>query len=611
MEDAVRPDEESARAMYARAYRTWSNLSERASEDPQLLIDCLHRLPSAFPHHPCFPQNPNIHNSLTNVALVKGNTTWLPAQDPDHLPPFQDEVMFHVAWDQQTPITLTSDVRRSTTTLPGIFDNNNNHVAILFLAWAYILSARWAELIPGACMSQRSSAQPSGDTGGSRMPESDEASILVNVGKVSEDAAHWWHTILSAEGGWDATIHNTKGLLLHSPWSTRLSSEQSLVVLAKGNTAISKGTLPSSTTAYRFLCEYCSLHEVQDQSLAALAAVLLIPVAKYDRSRIELPMPRMSCGGNIGGRSHTASQFTTEGQLDRLLTMSCNPRGLKALLNSIFFEPDVASNICGMWLQGSLAFLDAMKNPSALLQTLTQRDPELGALWIGAFVTGTHTRCLRAARGAWWPVDLSAAAWTGTLVSFIQVPVSILAPRIREISRADECRLLYISHGINYTTPPLFPFAPFGSTALDDTTLDVHEHALCGREHGLRYAHFTWTCNDGTEVKQGKDGGDAETIRQKNGHLSSHDDDDDGLVVDYDEYDSEDENSEVVTRNIFTWLRGEDGFPVAERAIREHEWIDNLDSDDDAPIEGDVCSTAGGDLRGWLMKTSTQRSNSI
>jgi hypothetical protein len=40
----------------------------------------------------------------------------------------------------------------------------------------------------------------------------------------------------------------------------------------------------------------------------------------------------------------------------------------------------------------------------------------------------------------------------------------------------------------------------------------------------------------------------------------------------------------MVVRNISTWLRDEDGFPVAERAIREHEWINNFDSDDHNPV---------------------------
>jgi len=87
---------------------------------------------------------------------------------------------------------------------------------------------------------------------------------------------------------------------------------------------------------------------------------------------------------------------------------------------------------------------------------------------------------------------------------------------------------------------------------------------------------------------------------------------DDNISVTYDNLDNEDDDcSEMVTRNIFTWLRDEDGFPVAERAIREHEWIDNLDSDDDCPITGDAQSTVGGNLHGWLLKTMTQRSNSL
>jgi hypothetical protein len=61
----------------------------------------------------------------------------------------------------------------------------------------------------------------------------------------------------------------------------------------------------------------------------------------------------------------------------------------------------------------------------------------------------------------------------------------------------------------------------------------------------------------------------------------------------------------MVTRNVFTWFRGEDGFPVAERAIREHEWIENLQSDDDSPIEEDVRSTARENLGDWLLGLST------
>jgi hypothetical protein len=118
-------------------------------------------------------------------------------------------------------------------------------------------------------------------------------------------------------------------------------------------------------------------------------------------------------------------------------------------------------------------------------------------------------------------------------------------------------------------------------------------------------------CEEGKVVEQGRSGtSSSPSARVKNG-LSSESADC-SVAVDYADLDLEDDVSEMVTRNVFTWLRGEDGFPVAERAIREHEWIDNLQSDDDGPIEGDTLSSFGGGNSGrWLLGVSTQRSNSF
>ncbi|RSL57400.1 hypothetical protein CEP54_008327 [Fusarium duplospermum] len=613
MEDAVRPDEKAARDMYARGYRTWSNLYEHASKDVHLLRNCLQRLRTPFPRIPQFPNNLDIDKSFSGVAFAKGRTTWLPAEEPDHLPAFQHELVVDVAWDKPTQILLTSDVRRSKTTLPDIFHRQSNHIPVLLQAWAYILAARWTELIPEAHISHNANSRFDEDLDASPLPDNNRDPVIINVGEVGRDAARWWGDVLSVQGGWDATIRSTKGGLLHSPWSTTLVSERRLVISAKikTETPTSKETTTSSDAACSYLTDYCNLHGIDDDvSLAALAAALQIPAIKYDRRRIELPIPELARDGFRTERGHaTTSLFTLQGRLplDRLLTLGCNARGTKALLASAFFELDVTSNICGMWLQGSFAFLGTIKDPHSLLKTLINRDPEIGFLWVGAFITGGYHKTLREGRSGWWIIELAAAAWTGTLMSFIQAPVPHLAVGAQSISRADECRLLYLCHEINYTTPPLLPFAPFGSTALLDTNLDVRKHSLCGRDHGLQYSHWTWHCKDDTETDQVPDVSTI-TTRPKNGQLLNHGA---AVDVDYDEYDSEDENSEMVTRNVFTWLRGEDGFPVAEREIREHEWIDNLDDGDDSPIEGDVRSNAGGQLHGWLLKTSTQRSNSL
>ncbi|SPJ84242.1 uncharacterized protein FTOL_10759 [Fusarium torulosum] len=611
MEDAIRPNEQAARDIYARGYQTWSTLYDTACRQAFSSETYLRQLYTAFPNHPIFPHGLEVDTSFVNVALANGVTTWLAAED-DHLPPFKTKALFYVAWDKPTKIILRAETRYSSTTLPEIFGPDSQHIPILIQAWAFILSARWAELIPGAQISYQSI--PRSIEGLNKSPKVSVGDpITIKIGTVSKDAATWWTAILSVGSGWDATIRNKNGNILHSPWSTVLESERPILVSANIKTeGASSHTGPTSfSAACRYLEEYCSKYGIGDGIiLAALAAVILIPTTKYDNRLIILPtLETIYDDSRKDNEPPKAPRFSIPDsvQLDRLLTLSCNARGVKSLLTSVFFEPDVSCNMCGLWLRGSFAFLSWIKDPHILLRTLINRDPDLGFLWFSAFITGAYHKSLCEGRAGWWNVDFAAAAWTGTLMSFIQTLVPRPEPGTQSISRADECRLLFLCHDINYTITPLFPFPPFGSSSLNDTNLEVREHSLCGKGHGLKYAYFTWFCTDGTEIRQ-EPLTPAIAIRPKREPISTHPQD---VEIDYDDCDSEDETSAMVTRNMFTWLRGEDGFPVAERAIREHEWIDNLDSDDDAPIEGDVRSTAGGHLHGWLLKTSTQRSNSI
>ena len=591
MQDAVRPTEQAARSMYARGYRTWYRIFESASEETRLPRDCLRRLATAFPNLPHFPNNVAVNEIFRNTALVKAVTTWAPIQDPGHLPPFTEEAIFNVAWDRPTKVILTSDTQCSTAALPDIFGQQSSHIPILLQGWSYILSARWVELIPEAHLSPRNMPRSEDEQNTATQPVA-----TINIGSVSQDAARWWTAILSVEGGWDATIRSKKGDILHSPWSTTLASEWPLQILAKIKTpTLTSDTAPTSTiAAWGYLTEYCMNHGIGDDLiLAALAAALLNPTAKYDDRSIGLPIPEIVCDERrVEDGSPAASNFATidQPQLDKLLTLSCNARATKALLTSVFFEPDIESNICGMWLRGSFAFISTIKDPHLLLRTLIKRDTDIGFLWVGAFIIGSHQEALGEGRSGWWKIDLGAAAWTGTSMSFVQEQVPRPTTGATSISRADECCLLFLCHGMDYTTPPLFPFPPFGSTDLDDTSLDVHEHSLCGTDHGVSYCGLTWRCEDGTEVQQGPEIPVVAT-RPKAGQLLN---DTSKVEIDYDDYDSDDDNSEMVTRNIFTWLRGQDGFPVAKRAIRKHEWIDNLDSDDDEPIEGIYALLLGG-----------------
>jgi hypothetical protein len=624
MEDAVRPTEQAFKAMYERGYRTWFSLYEMTIADTKThhlpWWDCAFQLENIFPDHPSFPESLAVDASFSNTVIATGISTWrTAAQGPCDLPSFDQEFFIPVASDRPTILAISdSDPQQSTSVFPRSFsEDDDDHITVLILAWTYILSARWAEIIPGASGPEYSNCEAEWDDKNlppERAP-TDSTAAIIDLGDIDDDAARWWAAVLAPEGGWNASIPSDRGPILHSPWYTRLVSEQRFTLSrgTKSRPLPAQHRAASFTTALRYLSSYREFHQVAEQSHAALAATLLLPVARYDNRRVQLPTPRVRRKERINEETICKTPEWSENlnQLDRLLTLSCNAVGTKALLNSVFFEPGVACNICGAWLQGTFAFLDSeiVQDQHILLRVLMKRDPSLGFLWLGAFITGAQTRALQEARQGWWKIDLHVAAWTGTLMSFIQEPVSTLSPGTEEISRADECRLMYLSHDQSYTVPPLFPFAPFGSTAMTDTNIDVRQHARCETSHGLEYQGLTWRCRDGQRT--------ATTIprriplRTKNGQQPS---DGNISVVTYDNLDNEDDDcSEMVTRNIFTWLRDEDGFPVAERPIREHEWIDNLDySDDDCPITGDVESTAGGgNLHGWLLKTMTRRSNSL
>jgi hypothetical protein len=241
MDDAVRPNEQAAREIYARGYQTWSTLHDKQAFSSE---NYLRQLYTAFPNHPIFPPGLDVDKSFTNVALVKGTTTWL-ATDKGHLPSFETEAFFHVAWDKPTKIIWTTDTSYSSTTLPEIFGPSSHHIPILIQAWAYILSARWAELITGARVSYQNIPKSKEGLNQSRQPSVGDP-ITIDIGAVSKDAANWWTAILSAGSGWDATMCNTKGNILHSPWSTVLESDHPILVSANIRT---EGTSSYSTPA--------------------------------------------------------------------------------------------------------------------------------------------------------------------------------------------------------------------------------------------------------------------------------------------------------------------------------------------------------------------------
>ena len=134
--------------------------------------------------HPTFPKELAIDASFSNTALAKGTSTWKTSQGSCDLPSFDQEFFIPIASD--SPVTLDiSEQQQSTSAFqPSLFEDDD-HIALLVLAWTYILSARWAEIIPGASAPEYSNFEAEWDLGNTHcgvMPTS-STKLIIDLGR--------------------------------------------------------------------------------------------------------------------------------------------------------------------------------------------------------------------------------------------------------------------------------------------------------------------------------------------------------------------------------------------------------------------------------------------
>ncbi|EEU47533.1 uncharacterized protein NECHADRAFT_35839 [Fusarium vanettenii 77-13-4] len=470
--DPLRLDEEEYRVVYENGYKTWSALMEEASDDPGLPPASL-QVEHLFPEHPYFP----VGLELDDSGLLTASSTWVPGTGSCDLSSFEQpfQILPYVATPTRLFMSTKAPVPPS-----AWFQQYDNHLTVLVLAWAYALSARWADIIP-------------------------QASPL----EYTDSQAEW--------------------------------------VASQSYDKRTRPRINTSTSATP-----------------------------------EEP---------IWGRDLR--------QFDRLLTLSCNAHGVKSILGSIFYEPGILCNASGPWLQGTLAVLQSRKagDLDILARMFSLRSPHLSFLWLGAIIAGLHRGFLKSLGGLLGlnRIDLHEAAWTGTVLSFVQNPVPQQQERATSISRQDEFTLAFLTQGISrYGFPPIYPYPPPGSTTIDDLDLDVRLHTACPGGHGLKFSKITW-------IRPRPTSSSMTTV----------------IPVDYTQLDPDRDISEISTRNIFMWMREMDGFPINEREIYQHEWFGDDDSDDDERNrpEGDVGSSMGCNLAvtvgGWVSGVMVARCNSL
>jgi len=260
------------------------------------------------------------------------------------------------------------------------------------------------------------------------------------------------------------------------------------------------------------------------------------------------------------------------------MSISCNTHGIRPLLHGPFYEPSVSCNLVDSWLGGAFKTIDPIIRRSdfcALATVMGRRQPRIAPIWLGAIILGIENHILQPIRAGMFAIDMVSAAWTSAPHSFIG-PRRHIPSRIdnSRISRADECRLLYIAQS-DHARVPVCPWEPFGDTDLQDADIEVRAHACCTGRHCLQYESWAWELGNGR--KSAPDRG----FIPNDGLTDCN-----GIAVDLlvspqcrDDPDSEG-LSEVATRSIFGWLRS-DGYPLTEREIWKHPWLNSNESSDE------------------------------
>lgn len=406
-----------------------------------------------------------------------------------------------------------------------------------------------------------------------------QTNVILDLGNASREETRWWASVLAPGRGWEATL--VVGLeTFWSPWSIRVQSGPRFIIPRDSETVQeSFGKPPSFIEALVFLDKFCVRHNIIDQSHAALAAVLHLPTLGDRTEGLQLPAVVIGSESPCPQQAPSTSSlrhdwlYQTPNHFDKLLTLSCFVNGIRPMLLGVFYNPAIECNAVSPWLQGTMTVLHALakhKRPLVIGRMLMDRNPAIAILWVGATILGLQGKILRDAQlGKMVPNNLSAE-WSGKPQSFIHQRASVPLVVDGTVSLADQCRLLYLSQTEGWVRAPSCPWAPFGSTPLEEVDFDVRLHADCAG-HGLRYMGFTWDCvrhrllanTDQWEVYH-----DPSAVVAHGSETRK------GPAVDYRGLHYELETlSERATQSIFKWLRGSNGFKRGEMEILRHEWF--------------------------------------
>jgi hypothetical protein len=170
------------------------------------------------------------------------------------MPAFEQRFQVTPSVGKPTAILATADANIPFQKCLG----KDNNLTVLVLAWAYALSARWTSIISGAAPLEYTASQAK--WAGNRHRPRDEASVIVQLGPINDDAARWWEAVLAPGQGWKTSIPHKQYRFL-SPWTISLDSTRPTLLSSDSEPASpTLGTCPPFEAAVQFIAEYSALH---------------------------------------------------------------------------------------------------------------------------------------------------------------------------------------------------------------------------------------------------------------------------------------------------------------------------------------------------------------
>ncbi|EFE44126.1 hypothetical protein TRV_01086 [Trichophyton verrucosum HKI 0517] len=364
--------------------------------------------------------------------------------------------------------------------------DGRDYVAVLTLAWAYILSSAWATSQNGKIRYTAAGA-PTCASGQAYGP-------ALEICTENPEVVRWWSAVLAPGQGWVASIRLGGDVEYQSPWAIHLISYLNLTMC--GPAPVTPIECPNAPTSYQYLRHFCLQYGLVEQAKAALVAALMIPTHAHTWTTFVLPAPKLTHSNPPTVSSGSQCEVLDEliCRIPHLMTISSACTVLDSLLCSVFFEPSVPCNLCSDWLEPIFPILDSVDLRRATTMCMFQGASVQG-WWLGSAITGLDRFVLRETRRGTPYVNLQSWWWTQTPQSFICFAYSDpIGSSETLITREKETFLLFLSQKNWINTPP--PWKPPGRIVISDSHLAVQQHARC-TGHSLRYMSWCWVTKKG------------------------------------------------------------------------------------------------------------------